>query len=190
MTKLTRCFDASGQIPAKAPEGCEAVLGYLGKTVDGRKLDYSTHVWTLQEWQRFAHLHQFPCWPLNPSVDPDEQGDAAAEAAAALGWHHGRVIIGDEEANKDAARFAKWAARVEKNNFRPGWYGSLAYAKDYDCEFKWLALYDNVESIPAGYAAKQYQAGAKVPGGVVDFSVVSPALLVHAGVGTRRLLAA
>lgn len=182
-----RVFDASTAIPEKAPDGCEGVLGYIGKTTtDGRKLDYATHVWTLQQWLRFEHLRQFPCWPLSPATDPDEQGDAAAEAAAALGWHKGRLIIGDEEASKDAARFAKWAARVESHGYRSGWYGSAGYAASYDCEFKILARPDGIETIPDGFEGKQYQWDVHVPGGVVDLSVFSHRLMEHGGVGPRH----
>lgn len=180
-----RVFDASAQIPATAPPDCDGVLGYIGPDPE------ATHVWTLEEWLRFSHLRQFPAWVAavgqsDSASEGTAQGAAAAEAAAALGWHHGRLIFCDLEAWADPAYWAAWRAEVERHGYRAGWYGSKLNSADYPCEFRILASPDGVETVPDGFEGKQYQWDVHVNGGVVDFSVFSRKLMEHGGEGPRH----
>lgn len=187
MTGTVKCFDASAAIPREVPDGCKAVLGYIGTPPGMERLDYATHAWTLPEWQLFGHLLQFPCWVANLTSNAAASGRAAAAEARRLGWHHSRAIVGDFEAAHDPAWWDAWSAAVKDEGYKPVWYGSLTNAAAYDADLKWLALYDHIEEIPHGYAAKQYAGSVTVPGGVVDLSVVGPQLLLHAGHGPRKL---
>lgn len=179
-----KCFDASTQIPELAPEGCDAVLGYVyGKT--------ATHIWTLGQWLQFRHLRQFPAavadiGSKDLASEGTAQAEGAVEAVAKLGWHKGRVIVCDMEAWHDPVYWSAWKARVEKLDYTPAWYGSGEYASSYPCDFKWLADPDGKPEIPAGYAAKQYAWDVTVPGGLVDLSVVTRKLFDHGGVGPRH----
>src|SRR5271163_4123547 len=60
---LAHCFDAEFP-PTVAPPHCTAVLGYIGGPLAAR-------VWTLEEWDRFAGLRQFPCYVPEEAVDPE-----------------------------------------------------------------------------------------------------------------------
>jgi Domain of unknown function (DUF1906) len=176
---LIKCFDASDQIPSSAPEGCEACLGYIG----GPK---ALHTWTLEQWQRFGHLIQFPCWVPDLGGDPTEQGSQAASAAWNLGWRHGRAIVLDMESTTDQSFLSAWAAAVKKEHFTPVWYGSRdasAQAADYR---RWLADPDGVAALVSGFDAVQYSWNVSMSGGVVDLSVVDSRLADIGGRGPRR----
>jgi hypothetical protein len=176
--KLTRCFDASLQIPKSAPDGCQAVLGYIG----GNAL----HVWTLDEWDRFGDLRQFPSWVADLSTSATKQATGAAQAAKRLGWHEGRTIVADMEAASDSTWWNEWADELAKLHYQPSWYGSASVAGAYAAKYKWVADWDNDPDLPAGWAAKQYAANVGVPGGVVDLSVVGEAFMAFGGRGPRR----
>jgi hypothetical protein len=176
---LIKCFDASDQIPSAAPPGCEACLGYIGGTA-------ALHTWTLQEWQRFGQLIQFPCWMADFSGDPGKQGSQAAEAATKLGWRAKRAIILDMEAVNDPSFLSAWAAEVRKADFTPVWYGSLVYSAQASAYVRWLADPDGVAGLQPGFHAVQYDWNVAVPGGVVDFSVVDSELARMGGRGRRR----
>jgi hypothetical protein len=176
--KLTRCFDASLQIPKSAPDGCDAVLGYIG----GNAL----HVWTVEEWDRFGHLRQFPSWVADLSSSATNQASDAVEAAKRLGWHPTRAIVADMEVATDADWWNEWAEEVTSLHYQPAWYGSASVAGAYTAKFKWVADWDDNPDLPHGWAAKQYAANVEVPGGVVDLSVIGESLIGHGGVGARR----
>jgi hypothetical protein len=175
---LTRCFDASLQIPELAPDGCEAVLGYIGGN--------AAHVWTVAEWDRFGHLRQFPCWVADLGSSATKQAADAVGAAKRLGWHETRAIVADLESASDLSWWDEWAGEVSKLHYEPTWYGSASVAGVYTAKFKWVAEFDNDPDLPEGWAAKQYAANVEVPGGVVDLSVISSGLIAHGGVGARR----
>jgi hypothetical protein len=176
---LIKCFDASDQIPASAPAGCEACLGYIGGT-------QALHTWTPQEWQRFGHLIQFPCWVPDFGDDPGLQGSQAAEAAARLGWRGGRAIILDMEAVDDRSFLSAWAAEVRKAEFTPVWYGSRVHSGQAARYRRWLADPDGIAALEHGFDAVQYAWNVQVPGGVVDLSVVDSRLAAMGGRGRRR----
>ncbi len=176
--KLTRCFDASLQIPKSAPEGCEAVLGYIGGS--------AVHIWTPEEWDRFGSLRQFPCWVADLASSAAKQATDAVDAAKRLGWHDTRAIIADVESASDPSWWDAWAAEVTRLHYQPTWYGSASVAGLYSAKFKWVADFDNNPDLPDGWAAKQYAANVQVPGGVVDLSVIGDDLVTHGGLGPRK----
>jgi hypothetical protein len=176
--KLTRCFDASLQIPKSTPHGCDAVLGYIGGS--------AVHVWTLGEWDRFSHLRQFPCWVADLGTSATKQATGAAEAAKRLGWNEGRAIVADMESATDPDWWDEWAGEVVKLRYQPTWYGSASVAGVYSAKYKWVAEFDNDPDLPKGWAAKQYAANVNVAGGVVDLSVIGEALITHGGEGPRK----
>jgi hypothetical protein len=176
---LIKCFDASEQIPSSTPEGCDAVLGYIGGPE-------ALHTWTLEQWQQFGHLIQFPCWIPDYSGDPATQGSDAAAAAWKLGWRYGRAIILDMESTNDQSFLSAWAAAVKKARFTPVWYGSRvssAQASDYP---RWLADPDGVAALVSGFDAVQYSWNVQEAGGVIDLSVVDSRLADIGGRGPRR----
>jgi hypothetical protein len=175
---LTRCFDASLQIPESAPDGCEAVLGYIGGN--------AVHVWTSEEWDRFGKLWQFPCWVADLTSSATTQASDAVAAARRLGWNVTRAIVADLESSTNHAWWDEWAGEVTKLHYQPAWYGSASVAAGYTAKFKWVAEFDNDPDLPDGWAAKQYAANVQVPGGVVDLSVISEGLIAHGGRGPRK----
>jgi Domain of unknown function (DUF1906) len=176
---LIKCFDASDQIPSSAPSGCEACLGYVGGPE-------ALHTWTLEEWQRFGNLIQFPCWVADFAGDPAGQGSQAAAAAAGLGWHRSRAIILDMESVNDASFLSAWAAAVKKAGFTPVWYGSREYCAQATDYMRWLADPDGIDALETGFDAVQYSWNVQVPGGVIDLSVVDSRLAAHGGRGPRH----
>jgi hypothetical protein len=174
---LTRCFDASVAIPKTEPDGCKAVLGYIG--------GQAVHVWTVEEWDRFGHLRQFPCWVADLASSPVTQATDAVRAARRLGWHPLRAIIADLEAVSDPGWWNDWAKTVTSHHYQPVWYGSASVSGDYTADFKWVADWDNDPDLPDGWAAKQYAVNVDVPGGIVDLSVLAERLVRHGGEGKR-----
>src|SRR5271170_269817 len=92
---LAHCFDAEFP-PATAPPHCAAVLGYIGGPLAAR-------VWTLEEWDRFAHLRQFPCYVPEVGSDPHGQAAEAVALMRARGWRHTRAVVADLEEAVDPA---------------------------------------------------------------------------------------
>jgi hypothetical protein len=175
---LTRCFDASLQIPKSTPDDCEAVLGYIGGS--------AVHVWTHDEWVRFGHLRQFPCWVADLGSSATSQATGAVNAANRLGWHPGRAIVADLESATNTTWWDEWAGEVVKLHYQPTWYGSASVAGVYTAKYKWVADFDNVPNLPNGWAAKQYAANVNAAGGVVDLSVIGEGLITRGGVGPRK----
>jgi len=176
---LIKCFDASEQIPSLAPDGCEAVLGYIGGPE-------ALHTWTLEQWQQFGDLIQFPCWIPDFGGDPATQGTEAAAAASKLGWRRGRAVILDMEAVDDPSFLKAWAAEIKNAKFTPVWYGSGEYSAQATGYIRWLADPDGVAALQPGFDAVQYAWNVQVPGGVVDLSVVDSRLADIGGRGPRR----
>ena len=183
---LTKCFDAAFP-PAQAPDGCGAVLGYIGRPGPGR-LDRDEHPWTLEEWLRFGHIRQFPCWVTDFSKDPRASAADAVHLARALGWNSGRAIVFDTEDLVDRPWCVVFAAEIEGYYFTPVNYGSASVVARNGCGWLWLAKWDGDPQLEDGQGveAHQYVAGVTVPGGIVDFSVVSDDLLHHGGRGPRH----
>ena len=182
---LEYMFDAA--YPSEKPyPGCAAVAGYIGGN--------TPHVWSLAEWQRFAHLRQLPIWvAYGMSLPAVEQAKRAAAAAVALGWaaHHAveRVIALDEETATDRAFVAAFAAELHVEGFGCWPYGSQSSIfGDPSEDGVWMALYDGkagLENFPH-VVAHQYAANVAWMGGAVDLSVVSAEAVQHLGHGPRR----
>lgn len=176
---LIKCFDASDQIPPAAPAGCEACLGYIGGP-------QALHTWTLEQWQQFGSLIQFPCWVADFGADPSGQGTQAAQAAARLGWKGTRAIVLDMEAVNDPGFLTAWAAEVRKARFTPVWYGSAVASGQASEYMRWLADPGGIAGLQPGFDAVQYDWNVQVPGGVIDLSVVDSRLAAHGGRGVRK----
>lgn len=186
---LFHAFDAA--VPPRAPyPGCQAVLGYVyGPT---------PHVWTLDEWLRFAHLRQAPIVLYDKLKDPGSEGRAAAMAVKRLGWlPHAkslRVIWLDMELTRDPAWIAAWAGAVRGEGFMPGDYRSLSSLTadgDPGIVMKWIAAWDGAPVVEdlARVDGHQYTANIAFEGTFVDLSVFDGAALAAFGHGPRRLVA-
>jgi hypothetical protein len=176
---LIKCFDASDQIPSTVPAGCEACLGYIG---GGQAL----HTWTLQQWDQFGGLIQFPCWIADFGASPAGQGSQAGTAARELGWRDGRAIVLDMEAVNDQKFLSAWAGVVRKAKFTPVWYGSRVSSGQAAGYLRWLADPDGIAALEPGFDAVQYAWNVQVAGGVVDLSVVDSKLAALGGRGRRK----
>lgn len=177
---LFRVFDAAFP-PQTAPPGCAGVLGYIG---GGR----ATHVWTLEEWERFAHLTQFPAYVPNVSTEgPLEAASMACVAARDFGWApfqaERRVIVCDLETDVVARWYQQFAAECEQQGFTAVAYGSESTIAANFASDNWVAAWDgNAQLLPGQTIhAHQYQAGQSV-----DFSVVDDWLLARGGRGPRH----
>ena len=173
---LTRCFDAAFP-PETVPAGAGACLGYVG----GR----ATHVWTLEEWRRFAGLRQFPAWVLAVEGEtgggPVTQADEAVAAVKTLGWNERRAIIGDMETSTDRAFWRAFETRVDELGYRAVAYGSQSTILQLDATRLWVALWNGQPTLPAGWRAHQYMSG-----GGLDWSVIGDLLLAQGGIGPRQ----
>jgi hypothetical protein len=186
---LFHAFDASIP-PARPYPGCQAVLGYLGGP--------TPHVWTLEEWLRFADLRQAPIWLYNPARDASAEGRAAVAAAKALGWRAfarvRRVIWLDMELTEDPAWIAAWAAAVREGGFEPGHYRSLSSFEatgDPGIAMRWIAAWDGAPVVEqlARVDGHQYRANVPWLGTQVDLDVFDGTALAAFGHGPRRLVA-
>lgn len=177
--------------PGTAPDDVNGVMGYIGGD--------AVHVWTLAEWQRFAHLAQFPVWVMGGSTDPAGDAHRAVGAAVSLAWAPhmpepgNRVIIADMEATIDAEWYDAWAAVVTAEGFTPACYGSLSTVLENAAELVIAADWVGgsvLPPVPAGQTIAGLQWEANVPVGttMVDYSVFTPALFARGGVGARRAL--
>ena len=181
MTGLYRVFDAATP-PQTAPAGCQGVLGYIGGARAAR-------VWTLEEWQRFVHLVQFPAWVPDPVTEvPAHSAQNAVAAAKALGWAPWmspakRAIICDLETDVVRGWYAAFAAEVEQRGFTAVAYGSLSTVLENAAAAVWVAAWDGSAVLLPGQTvhAHQYQAGR-----LMDFSVVDDWLSARGGQGPRH----
>ena len=182
---LSRMFDAAWP-PATAYPGCQAVAGYIGP-VDG-----TPHVWTPQEWGRFAGLTQFPIWVGAGRFDGTADGLAAADAMHALGWRPGspnrRACVLDMEGHVSPGYVNAFGAQLWQAGYQTFIYeDEQALGGNPVKEGIWLALWDGTADLPPFAAVLAHQYAPDVPwqGGAVDLSVVTAQMLAHGGVGAR-----
>ena len=179
MTGLARVFDAEFP-PAEAPPGCAGVLGYLG---GGR----AANVWTLEEWDRFAHLIQFPAWVPDPIENPAATAARAGVALRSLGWapwqDNRRVIVCDLETEIEPGWYQSFASGISAQGYTAVAYGSLSTILANAAADVWVAAWDGDPVLEPGQTihAHQYQASASV-----DFSVVDDWLMARGGQGPRH----
>jgi len=181
---LSHVFDAATP-PAKAPAGCTGVLGYIG----GARA-YRT--WTLENWQRFASLHQFPCWVPYGTENPADNAREAAAAAVALGWEAHDVIaqrgiICDLETLKIPEWYHSWAVQINTEGFFAIAYGSASTILANKATNNWVAAYNGEDTLPSGgIHGHQYAADVAFGGTEIDLSVVDEWLFQRGGVGPRH----
>jgi hypothetical protein len=176
---LTRCFDAAYPPPAP-PHGAGAVLGYISAA----GLDRNYHTWTPAEWLPFKDLRQFPVMECNPANSATASAAAGVAEMRRLGWWPGRALVGAMETFIAPHWWAAFQAEVAKLGMWPVCYGSESTVYGNHASAYWEAHYDGVPSLPAGRPstlAKQY-----LSLGSLDWSVVSPELLQHGGLGPRN----
>lgn len=183
---LYKIFDAAYP-PPSAPPGAEGVLGYVGARGE------TPHIWTPDEWQRFSHLRQFPCWVPDTTANPAKDAAAAIDAVRALGWAvmsggEERAIILDGETGEFAAWYESWANEVLADGFYPVAYGSLHYVDGQFAGSVWAADWDGIPELAAGetVGGTQYSAGVTWEGTKIDLSVISTAMFVRGGIGPRK----
>ena len=120
---LYKCFDVAFP-PQSAPDGAQAVLGYLGR--EGQ----TPHVWTMPEWDRFAHLRQYPAWVPDFGADPGAEAVQAVLAMLDHGWAprqaETRAIVCDLETSVHPGWYQAWADRIGTEGFVSVAYGSLS----------------------------------------------------------------
>jgi hypothetical protein len=174
---LRKVFDASTQIPATAPDGADGVAGYIGGDAE--------HVWTKAEWDRFGHLRQFPIWVASTTgtLSAAAQAADAVRVARGLGWRPGRALVCEMDAELDATWWEAFAGIITGHGYLPVWYGS-ADARPAAASV-WLADPDDEPVLPIDCDAKQYAWDVEVPGGLVDWSVMSQGLFDRGGEGPR-----
>src|SRR5215469_9895656 len=163
---LHKCFDAAFP-PQTASPGAQAVLGYLGRA------GQTPHVWTLAEWQRFAHLRQFPAWVPDFGNDPDHEAVAATIAMLDHGWAPGqpdtRAIVCDLETQVRPDWYQKWADRIGSEGFVSVAYGSLSTILQNAAAHLWVAVWDGDPVIEPGQTINAHQYDS-LP--AVDLSVI------------------
>jgi hypothetical protein len=180
---LYRMFDAAYPPPSAFP-GCQAVAGYIGGN--------TPHVWTLDEWRRFASLVQFPIWTGYLEADPAGHGQQCAAAMHQLGWNPGspnrRAVILDEETQVDKAWLDAFAAEIWNGGYQTYVYGSLATVLGNPPKEGYLvADWNNIPAVPpyANVIGCQYEANVQFAGTTVDLSVITAEMLAHGGIGAR-----
>jgi hypothetical protein len=176
-------FDAAFP-PLVAPPGAEAVLGYVG----GRGLDRDTHVWTLAEWQRFAHLRQFPAWACDTAVSPSASAVVAVQLAESFGWHcnGSRALIGDMETRVNPSWWRQFQMKVTSWGMVPVCYGSASTVTGNKPSRVFGADWNGDKAIPAGWDAHQYEGNVPFGGTLIDWSALTPVMLRLGGEGKRR----
>jgi len=177
---LYKMIDAAFPPPDAA--GASAVAGYIGGN--------TPHVWTRAEWQRFAHVRQFPIWVGSGRTNGSSDGKIAVSAVRALGWAahrpHRRAIICDVETNNMRAYLDDFAAEVWGAGFQTEVYESMSVvAANPGKEGIWVADWDGIMDLPRGTNAHQYVPNVKYEGTEIDISVVSGEFMQHGGEGAR-----
>lgn len=178
---LKKGFDASTQIPARMPAGCTFAAGYIGGS--------TPHVWTRDEWNRFAGVsgaRLFPIWVADFASDPVQSAKDAVTAMRRLGWSPGRALVYDTEATVDTA-WCRAFRREAGHEQIPVNYGSAAVVAQNGDDRLWIAKWDGDPALGGGQdvLAHQYEANVSAAGGVVDFSVMDDGLFRQGGVGLR-----
>ena len=177
---LYRCFDAAFP-PATAPPGCSAVLGYIGRN------GYTPHVWTLPEWDRFAHLIQFPAYVPDPSENPKAAAVRATQAMRDLGWapwqDARRVVVFDLETLILPAWYQQAAAEVAQQGYAACAYGSESTILANAAADVWLAAWNGNPVLEPGQTIHAHQYANAGP---FDVSVVDDWLFARGGQGPRH----
>lgn len=182
MTTYT-VFDAAYP-PAKPPSGCQGVLGYIGG-------DNALHTWTVDEWLRYQHLRQYPCWvpDVHGRSTAAQIGWAAVARANQLGWkskNGERVIVMDLETFANATWWDECATAINKGGYDAVCYGSSSTVGANRATNVWAAHYDGLASaLQVGWCAKQYRANVACESTQVDYSIITPWLYEHGGTGPR-----
>ncbi|HXC83855.1 MAG TPA: hypothetical protein VNV62_18560 [Trebonia sp.] len=185
---ITTVFDAAFP-PSRIPPGCKAVAGYVGR------LNFTPHVWTLPEWQRFSSIPQLPYWVPDLAVAPNLEAAAAVHAVLELGWAphiaDERAVIFDFETASGPADRGWWqecAAAVSAAGFCGVMYGSLSTVLENAAVDVVVAAWDNSAQLLPGQTihGHQYKAGVAFDGTQIDYSVMDEWLLARAGVGPRH----
>jgi hypothetical protein len=176
---LAHCFDAEFP-PVTAPPHCTAVLGYIGGPRAAR-------VWDLEEWDRFAHLRQFPAYVPDTTGYPIEQAVDAVALMRARGWRRTRALIADLETSADPDWWDLFASQVRSLEQLPVAYGSASTVFRNSAANYWVAQWDDIPELDqAPYVeATQYAAGIPWDGTRIDLSVMTDDLLRHGGEGRR-----
>jgi len=140
------------------PPGAQGVLGYIGR--EGR----TPHVWTLPEWDRFAHLKQFPAYVPDLTLPGISEAQEAVKAAEALGWAPfqaaRRAIVFDFETAQSAATRAWWqscAAELEQLGFAGVAYGSLSTVFELAASYVLVADWDGSRALDPGQTVVGHQ---------------------------------
>lgn len=185
MTGLARVFDAEFP-PSVAPPGCAGVLGYLGGNNAG-------NVWTLTDWEGFAHLAQFPAWVPAPDENPKASAVRAANAMRQLGWapwqENRRVVIADLETMTLPGWYQQFAGEIAQQGFSSCAYGSLSTVLANAAADVWAAAFPgDGPALEPGQTMHAHQWLANIPfmGTQVDYSVVDEWLMARAGTGPRH----
>jgi hypothetical protein len=185
MAGLSLGFDAAFP-PGKPYPGSKVVCGYIGGN--------TPHIWTLDEWHRFADLTQFPIWVGYNDRDPEADARTAVSRMEELGWTKGlvnntRAVILDFETEINPEWVDDFAVIVRANGYQTMPYGSEStILQDPVRAGRWIALYDERADIPAdpGAVAHQYKANVPWNGTAVDLSVWSAEGVLHGGTGPRH----
>lgn len=179
-------FDAAYP-PADAPPGARAVLGYVGRN------GFTPHVWTMDEWLRFQHLKQYPCWLPNLAMPPEIDADEAVASVQALGWAvepkpRTRAIVLDLETRLYPDWSSEWGVRVAKRGYWPVDYGSMATVLGNKAYDNWAADWDGIPALQPGKRINgdQYAAGIAYGGTQIDLSVIDQEMWLRGGIGPRH----
>jgi hypothetical protein len=181
MTGLHRVFDAATP-PGTAPPGCQGVLGYIGGLRAARQ-------WTLDDWLRFSHLKQYPCYVPDFTL---ETGQSAAVNAVgfmkALGWapffNPGRrVVVCDLETLTERAWYQQFAAHVMNAGFEAVAYGSLSTVLANAAADVWAAAWDGDAVLLPGQVIHGHQYSSTP---AADYSVIDDWLWARGGQGPRH----
>lgn len=182
MTGLSRIFDASTP-PQLAPAGCAGVLGYIGRP------GFTPHVWMPAEWQRFAHLTQFPAWLPDFTQHAGAEATAIVTALKAAGWEPEKnalrtlAVVIDYETS--GAAEAEWHGNLADALGSVGYdaiaYGSLSSVVQIEAAHVWAADWNGEADLSgAGMTVHAHQ---YLDAGSVDYSVADDWLMAR---GLRR----
>ena len=179
-------FDAETP-PELIPVHAEGVMGYLGGPRAAR-------AWTLEEWQRFDTIRQFPVYVADVTADPFMQAREALDLAVSLGWsdtmkgQETRLIVLDLETSADRAWYARAASRIEAEGFIAVAYGSLSTVLANAADDVLAADWNGNPAVPLGQVIHGGQFSANVPcqGTLVDWNNVDDWFFNRGGVGPRH----
>ena len=179
-------FDASTP-PLTPYPGSRVAAGYIGGN--------TPHVWTGDEWRRFAQLYQAPIWVGYLEDDPAGHARDAVARMRSLGWSAGleggntRACILDFETEIDPAWVDAFAIIVRAAGYQTMPYGSQStIMHDPQRAGRWIALYNDLPVLTGDPAAVGHQFRADVPWSntQVDLSVWAAEALGHFGQGPRH----